>query len=56
VKFWVALAVAAGIAVGAVADTVEQRESVILEDDPRWDCTSMGNKICGKSTKYEEDE
>jgi uncharacterized lipoprotein YajG len=20
----------------------------IQEDDPRWDCHSMGNKICGK--------
>lgn len=20
----------------------------VMEDDPRWDCKTMGNKICGK--------
>ncbi len=48
VKFWVVLAVAAGIAVGAAADTVEQRAALILEDDPLWDCRVHGNQICGK--------
>lgn len=24
-------------------------EEVIQEDDPRWDCKTMGNKKCGKS-------
>ena len=47
VKFWVVLAVAAGIAVGAAADNVGQGP-VIVEDDPRWDCTVHGNQICGK--------
>lgn len=23
----------------------------IEEDDPRWDCHTMGNKICGKGRK-----
>jgi hypothetical protein len=45
VKFWVVLAVAAGIAVGAAADNVGQGP-VIVEDDPRWDCHSMGNRQC----------
>lgn len=22
-------------------------DEVIYEDDPRWDCTTMGNRICG---------
>lgn len=23
----------------------------IMEDDPRWDCKTMGNKFCGKGHK-----
>ena len=26
-------------------------EEVIAEDDPRWDCETMGNKICGPDPK-----
>lgn len=37
----VALAILATLAVsGPAADRIE-------EDDPRWDCTTMGNRICG---------
>lgn len=24
--------------------------TVITEDDPRWDCETMGNRICGPTT------
>lgn len=32
----------------AVAVPAQQR---ITEDDPRWDCRTMGNKICGPNAK-----
>jgi hypothetical protein len=25
--------------------------TVITEDDPRWDCRTMGNRICGSDDK-----
>lgn len=24
----------------------------ITEDDPRWDCRTMGNKVCGQAKSY----
>lgn len=53
----VSLAVLAGIAVG-VAGTVAAVSAGgatghvaerIAEDDPRWDCHTMGNQVCGLS-------
>lgn len=26
--------------------------SVVLEDDPRWDCRTDGNRICGSGNAY----
>lgn len=28
---------------------------IIAEDDPRWDCRTMGNRLCGPGTGYESD-
>lgn len=47
----------AGVLVGLVwlfgglmvtgCELTSHNEPVIVEDDPRWDCRTMGNKICG---------
>lgn len=49
-----ALAVSAGVLIGAVTVSLATSEGhpapvsgVITEDDPRWDCTTMGDRVCG---------
>lgn len=32
-----------------VAEIGEAISVVIMEDDPRWDCRTMGNEMCGQS-------
>lgn len=41
IVFW-ALALAAVMALAGGPDTIR-------EDDPRWDCATMGNQRCGES-------
>lgn len=38
------------VALSSVALAQRQAER-ITEDDPRWDCRTMGNKICGPNAK-----
>lgn len=33
------------------APTSPASQERITEDDPRWDCRTMGNKICGPNAK-----
>lgn len=28
--------------------------SVITEDDPRWDCHTMGNRVCGTQAQIDQ--
>ena len=30
-----------------VPDYVVTTSGIIMEDDPRWDCRVMGNRVCG---------
>jgi len=49
------LVVAAGVTVGAddwpaspfIPDTTPEHVHYIEEDEPGWDCASMGNRVCG---------
>lgn len=38
---------AVGLTLSAVPDGAQHTQTRITEDDPRWDCHTMGNKICG---------
>lgn len=29
-------------------------DAIILEDDPSWDCATMGNRVCGSTNEYGE--
>lgn len=43
-----ALALLAGAStIGAVTGGSDPRPPAITEDDPHWDCTTQGNRICG---------
>lgn len=33
--------------VASAPDIPTQNEPVIMEDDPRWECETMGNHLCG---------
>lgn len=33
--------------ISEVPSTTTTTTTVIMEDDPRWDCETMGNRICG---------
>ena len=28
-------------------------EGIVMEDDPRWDCRTMGNRVCGPANDGE---
>lgn len=45
----VALAVKVSLTLGALAIATHAHGTPtrITEDDPRWNCTTMGNRICG---------
>jgi hypothetical protein len=43
----VALVAIAALLALTVASNDAQQSIVIEEDDPRWDCETMGNKLCG---------
>ena len=32
---------------GQTAEKTQPSQERIFEDDPRWDCHTMGNRICG---------
>lgn len=38
---------AGGSAIGALTGGSDHRPPTITEDHPDWDCTTMGNKVCG---------
>jgi hypothetical protein len=38
--------------VSAVSDTNATSARSIQEDDPGWDCHTMGNRVCGVSESY----
>lgn len=42
-----AFALAAALAVGAPSTPRPPTSTPIVEDDPRWDCRTMGNRQCG---------
>lgn len=49
-----ALAVTGACVVGGPPEydkPIPQAE-VIMEDDPRWDCRTMGNRICGAGSGH----
>ena len=39
-------AAVAGFAI-AIGIVIAQANGPIMEDDPRWDCRTMGNHVCG---------
>ena len=43
------LAVLVALVVSFVVYARSRPQQRITEDDPRWDCRTMGNKICGPS-------
>lgn len=45
--------IASGLAISMFAPSCDPKPVMpdgysIQEDDPRWDCRTMGNKICGR--------
>lgn len=54
-------AVTVGILACVTVDLATERKpaevkpaEVITEDDPRWDCATMGNRICGDRVNLED--
>lgn len=41
--------VTGAVITGMVASEGHPASGVITEDDPRWDCATMGNRVCGTS-------
>ena len=57
-----ALALAGGLAVGTFAptpgvgpSTPTPTTSIVLEDDPSWDCATHGNRICGPTSEADRE-
>jgi hypothetical protein len=48
-----------GWVVGQMTPTVDHTDqrptTTITEDDPRWDCTTMGNQVCGPKATEAQD-
>lgn len=43
----VAMVAMAALLALSVASNEAQQTTTIEEDDPRWDCETMGNELCG---------
>lgn len=50
IAFLVGLALGLGFSAPAPAP-VHHGGTRITEDDPRWDCHTMGNRVCGRPTR-----
>lgn len=46
----VALGIASAVVMGTIQGLTDARnaDKIINEDDPRWNCATMGNRVCGR--------